>query len=141
MAKLYDPKQVIVSFKGILISGYADGTFVSAERNNDSFNLTVGSDGEGVRAKSNDRSGRVTFTLLQSSVANPALSACLLLDENSDNGDGVGPLTVTDLSGTTVLFAETAWLTKPATASFAREAEDREWVLETDSLEMLVGSN
>jgi len=138
---VYDPADVLFVFAGIPISGYADGTFVTAERNNDSFNLNVGSNGDATRAKSNDKSGVVTFTLIQSSASNAALSAILAIDENTPSGDGIGPILIKDGQGDTLIAAETAWLRKPANVTYAREAETREWVLETDNLQMFVGGS
>ena len=62
MAKTYDPGQVIITFGPIILEGYADGTFVSIEQNEQSFALTVGSSGEGVRGVSlASRSAEGTF--------------------------------------------------------------------------------
>jgi hypothetical protein len=137
--KTYNPADVSIIFAGIPIEGIADGTFVTVARNNPSYNMSIGSDGEGVRAKSNDRGGTVTLTLMQSSVSNDALSAVSLLDEAS--GDGIGPLLVKDNSGRTICGAETAWIQKPADSEFAREATTREWVFETDLLDVFIGGN
>lgn len=137
--KSYDPAQVSVTFAGIIVEGYADGTFITAARNNQSFTLKVGSSGEGARAKSNDRSGMVTLTLMQNSASNDLLSAQMALDEAS--GDGIGSLLIKDLSGTTLCSAETAWLQKPADVEFAKEISDRQWVIETDVLNIFAGGN
>lgn len=137
--KSYDPAEVQVIIAGIKISGFADGTFVTAARKNASFALIVGSDGEGARAKSNDRSATVTVTLLQTSDSNDALSALLNLDELSS--DGVGALMIKDNSGRLLLSAETAWIEKPPDAEFAREITNRVWVIETNELTGLWGGN
>jgi hypothetical protein len=137
--KSYDPAKVTITFAGIIVEGYAKGTFVLAARNNPSFNLKVGSSGEGARAKSNDRSGTVTLTLQQSSASNDLLSAQAALDEAS--GDGIGSLLVKDLSGTTLCSAETAWIQKPTDVECSDEISDRQWVLETDILNIFAGGN
>jgi hypothetical protein len=137
--KSYDPAKVTITFAGIIVEGYADGTFITAARNNPSFSLKVGSSGEGARAKSNDRSGIVTLTLQQSSASNDLLSAQAALDEAS--GDGIGSLLIKDLSGTTLCSAETAWIQKPADVEYAKEISDRQWVLETDILNIFAGGN
>jgi hypothetical protein len=59
----YDPKKVLVTWGEVLFSGFADGTFIAAARNNQGVNLVVGSAGDSARAISNDRSGTVTLTL------------------------------------------------------------------------------
>lgn len=137
----YDPAQLAIVFAGIPVDGFADGTFLSVEQNEDSFSLQVGTDGEGCRSKSNNRSGRVTFTLGQWSKTNDLLSAVHQVDINSPNGDGIGPLLIKDMSGTSIYAAEKAWIVKPPAAAFGREAESREWVIETNDLQQLHGSN
>lgn len=141
--KTYDAAQVAMVFSGIPILGIAEGTFVSCERNEDSFTLYTGASGEAARAKTNNRSGRITFTLMQTSATNDLLSAVANIDENSPSGDGIGPFLMKDLTGRTIVAAEKAWIVKQPTTNFAGEAsENREWVLETDELLfLLVGGN
>lgn len=130
----YDPAQVFITFGPHVIGGYADGSFVTVAKNNPDFNLMVGSAGDSCRAKSNDRSGRVTVRLLQSSLSNDFLSAQRQLDIDSPNGDGIAPLLVKDNSGRTLVSAQTAWIAEPPDADYSRETEAREWVFETNSL-------
>jgi len=135
----YQPDLVTVAFAGIPITGFAPGTFISAVRNEDSWNLSVGSGGDATRAKSGNRSGRVTLTLLGSSASNAALSALSQVDERT--GAGVGPLGVKDLSGADTVTAGTAWIVKPPDLEKSNEETNREWVFETDSLEIVAGGN
>lgn len=139
--KVYDPAAVTQILGTIPISGYADGTFISVEWNEDAFNLTVGVDKEACRAKTNNVSATITCTLLQSSITNDLLCALHQVDLNTPNGDGVVPYLLKDLTGRTLLTAETAWIRKMASVSFSKEAESREWVIETDALIGLVGGN
>lgn len=137
--KEYSAASVTVTFKGVAITGFGPDTFVTAERNEDAFTLAVGADGESVRAKSSNKSGIVTLTLMQSSVGNDALSAAAKLDELS--GDGVGSLFVKDLNGTTLVSSQAAYVRKVANAEFARESSTREWVIETGELDIFVGGS
>lgn len=137
----YDPKGIVLVFAGIPITGYAQGTFISVEQNEDAFILTVGSDGEGCRSKTNNRSARVTVTLQQSSQANDALSAIHNVDLNSPLGDGIGPLLLKDISGTTIIAAEKAWIVRFPTSTYARDPETREWIFETDYAVQSLGGN
>lgn len=141
MAHVYDPASVVLVFSGIPVSGYADGTFVSVDFNEDAFTLQVGTDGEACRSKSNNRSGRVTFTLGQWSMSNDLLSAVANLDLSTPNGDGIGPLLVKDFTGRSLYAAEKAWIVKMPTAEFGREATSREWIIETDFLVAFCGGN
>jgi type IV secretory pathway TrbL component len=138
-AKTYDPSQVAIIVGGFQVTGFADGSFLTVERNADNFALYIGTDGEGTRAKSNNKSGRMTFTLAQSSDANAFLSALVTADELSNSG--IVPVLVKDNSGTSLYSAETAWIVKHPAAEFGREIGTREWILETDSLAVFTGGN
>ena len=137
--KLYDPDKVVVTFGPAVVSGIAAGTFVSVERNEDAFTVTVGADGETARTRNNNRSGTITITLLQTSSSNDMLSSFAQLDEKS--ATGVLPLVVKDLLGNTLCVAPNAWVKKIANAEFGKEHGDREWVLESDLIEMFVGGS
>lgn len=139
--KHYDPDLISIVFAGILIEGYADGEFVSIEANSEDFLMKMGTDGEGTRSKTNDRSGTVTLKLMQSSSSNPRLSAIRELDLAQPNGAGVGALQVRDQGGVTIYSAEQAYIEKLPSSSFDREATTREWVLKTDKLTAIIGGN
>ena len=138
--KQFDPSQVSIVFAGIPLSGFADGDFVVIEANEDSFSLAMGTDGEGTRSKSNNRSGRVTISTMQSSDVNLQLSTL----HNADilgQGDGVGPLQVKDNSGTSLYVAQNAWITRPPGSTFSRTAQQRQWIIESEELVHNVGGN
>ena len=139
MVKTYDPKQVSVIVGGTILSGFTDGTFIVAERNDPAFNLKVGVDGIGTRAKTNNLSGKVTITLHQSSNSNDVLSAFASADQLSNSG--AVPLLIRDASGRTLITALTAWVQKLANSEFAKEVSNRVWILETDQLVMFDGGN
>lgn len=139
MLRTYDPKEISMIVGGKIISGYADGSFLTVERNNPSWNLQIGSDGEAVRAKSNDKSGKFTITLQQGSPLNADLAAFAKSDEV--NGGGVFSVLIKDNNGTSLHSAETAWIVQPSTSEYARENGSREWVIETDNLESMPGGN
>lgn len=137
--KNYDPALVRVIFAGSPISGYADGTFITASRRNPTFSMVSGADGETARAKSNDKTGTIVITLLQTSQSNDFLSAKALLDELT--GNGVGPILIQDLLGTTLVQGETAFIEKYADITLAKETEAREWTLLVDRMNMTVGGS
>lgn len=139
--KSYDPKLVTITFGPVLVTGFADGQFLSIEQNEDAFALKIGSDGEGARARSNNNSARITITLMQSSLANDFLAAQHELDKTLPFGAGTVPLLIKDLSGRALFFAQNAWIVKYPTSGFDREVMEREWVIETDNLVNFPGGN
>jgi hypothetical protein len=133
----YDPAQIICSFLGNILIGFADGTFVKAERAEDQFMLKVGAGGESARARNRNRSGTIAFTLLATSPSNDILSAAATADELA--GTGVGTVQVKDLNGLSLALAATAWVKKKPSVEFGKEVGTREWVLETNNLDIFVG--
>lgn len=138
MIKTYDPAEVLTTFFGIPLTGFADGTFVEVDYNEDAFTLMVGAGGETARARSQNRSGTVTFTLMASSPCNDLLSAVAIADRAS--GLGVGPVGIKDNNGTSLVAGANAWVKKMPKVEYAKEVGSRQWVLECDALDMLVGS-
>ncbi len=129
LLKNYDPKQVIVTWKGEqLNNGIADGTFVAMARTNRSFSLNVGGDGGGTRVRSNNRSGTVTLTLRMGSETNAFLSDKLRDEEADPPIPQVGPLEVKDFSGNTLHESPQAFLEGFPDDALATEEGNREWV-------------
>lgn len=132
----YRPKDVIYTYAGSIIDGFADGTFLSVARNEDSATYQRGGQGGGTRTLSADKSGRVTATLQQTSPSNAIFSAQLALAELS--GGGIASGQVSDKSGNDLHDFETGWVVRPADSDYANELNNREWIVETDSLGMQV---
>lgn len=138
--KTYDPGQVSIIIGGFDISqGLADGTFITVARDEPMWTSIKGAAGEVTRSKSNDKSGTLTFTCMQSSDANDILSGFAAADEYGNAG--LFPALVKDASGRSVYSAETAWIEKYSDSEFGREATSREWVIKTDTLIPFIGGN
>ncbi len=137
--KTYDPKQVQLIVGGVIGSGYADGTFITVARANDAYLMAMGTDGEGTRIKSNDKSGTFELVLQQSSSFNQHLSNLLLADE-ADNA-GIVPVMLKDGSGSSLYLAEQAYIKKAPDAAFGKDIGTRTYILETDNLQMFAGGN
>jgi hypothetical protein len=129
----YAPDRVVLAFGPVILGGFAEGTFINWEYNEDFFNLIMGIDGESARGKSNNNSARITAILMQTSASNDLLSAIHAADILSPNGDGINPLLLKDLNGRTLQTAEKAWIVKPPSAGFNRAPDaNREWTFETN---------
>lgn len=137
--RTYDPGQVQVLVGGNIMSGYADGTFVVVERDEDAYSKHSGTDGDVSRAKTNNKTGTMTLTLAQTSLSNDILDAIRLADELSNSG--VVPVMMKDGSGNTLLFAAEAWVRKMPSSEYGNEITDREWVLDLAKLDGKIGGN
>lgn len=126
--KTYSPDRISCTAGPFIISGYAEGTFISAEPLGDGVSSVSGADGETARATSADSRWRVTITLLQTSDSNTDLNSLANADRAS-GGDGIFDLTLADLRGDTVGGGK-AWVVSKPSFDFSDSIENREWVLE-----------
>lgn len=137
----YSSNEVNISIAGYVIDGgYADGVFLEVEYRNPAFELTKGTDGEGTRSRTNDRSATIRVHLMQGARGNAVLTALHQLDLAAQNGAGVGALDITDKNGTTVYFAEKAFISSPPNASYDRTPTERVWEITANHLIAVEGS-
>src|SRR3990167_825532 len=129
MIKNYDPSRVSVSWGGINITGFAEGTFIEAERDEDAFTKYVGSQGEVCRTRNLNRSGKVTITLMATSPINDLIDMYATTDDLVGLG-GVWPLSINDFYGLLRVFATEAWVMKKPKVERAKEAGTVVWVFD-----------
>lgn len=137
MIKNYDPKLVTLSFRGVVVTGFAADAFVSAERTEDTYSMDVGSQGDVTRVRNRNKTGTITVTLQAASPSNDVLSAILALDEAL--GTGKGPVMIKDLNGTTLVTSADAWIRRAPTVERGSGAANVEWMIDCEKLEMSVG--
>ena len=137
--RTYDAKEVVLTLDGTPVFGYADGTFISIEREEETYNKVVGADGMVSRAKTNNRSGTLTLTLKQTSPSNEDLSDFLNQDEL--NNEGVFSVLLKDASSGSRIFSSTGWVQGLPTIEYAKEISEREWVIELSKIEFDITGN
>lgn len=64
---MYDAKKVTLVVDGVFITGFADGSFVSSEKDEEAFSSKVGAQGDVAISVTNNPLGTVKFTLQQES--------------------------------------------------------------------------
>lgn len=129
----YDPTEVFVIFNGVIIDGYAPGTFIKVSRNEDVFSFQASNSGGGARSRNPNRSGRIEITLQTGSAANAFLSA--FADADEQTGQGVGEFLVQDsATAAAECKAQNAWIVKRPDWERAKETGDVTWILESDDI-------
>jgi len=120
----YDPRDVMVVVDGTVITGFAEGTFVTAEKASDNYVKYVGAQGEVARSRNADPTGTITVTLNQTSPSNSFLNSlarskdtfsAFVIDRNTQQVQAGG---------------SECWIQKPASISRGAEIETREWTIE-----------
>jgi len=135
----YSPEDVRIVMGGVLITGYADGTFITVSRDEQAYNKVTGADGKVSRARSANRSGTAVITLKQTSPANDILTGFMLADEAGDQG--VVPFLVIDGSGRTINGSSAAWVQQAPDQAFSKDIENREWTIDLSAVDMFIGGN
>lgn len=141
----YSPEDVVILIThpqiSHTISGTADGTFVSYARSVPRSTLTVGADLHAARTLRRNKSGTITITLMQTAESNDVLSMLAQNDENAHNNDWIFSLTIKDLLGRSLLFADQAFIGNDPDTSYGTEVGTREWTIEVVNVQRHDGGN
>lgn len=127
VAGTLDPGAVDFIYGPVKLKGFAKGSMIKIAQTEDSFNLIVGTDGEAARSLNYNDVTIVTASLLQTALANGALSGLHSLDKLSGGG-AIQPLLIRDRSSAGQMFAcSSAWIVKPADQDWDAQATNRDW--------------
>lgn len=132
--KTYNPKEVTMALGAHIASGYAEDSFITIDPNGDGITKKVGCDGEIVRSISPDGTFIVKLSVLMTSETNSFLQQ--KYNQDKQTGEGTFPLLVKDLKGGMVFSTDSAWVAKPASRGFGKEANNREWEIHTGEGEL-----
>jgi hypothetical protein len=138
----YDPNLYTLVIAGLPITdGYADGEFIKVERESDAFVDVAGTGGDVARAKQQDKRATCTFTTLQTAKINAALSALAAIDENNDNGAGVGPFLLKDRGGLSIHAAQECWIMRMPDVTLDKGVTGRQWKVRIAKIKSFEGGN
>ena len=131
--KTYDPKKVIVIFGARQLKGMSEDSIVSIKPQGDGLQTYVGADGEVARSLDPDATFEVTVSLSTASTSNEYLSNMYNYDR--ETGNGVAPLMIKDLAGSTLFSAPEAWIANFTKSSKGTAIDTQEWVFHTGQVE------
>ena len=143
--RTYDPREVIVSFGapgsgGVQIVGYADGTYINVQPQDDAYASVSGADGEVARARSNDGRAQIAITLMQTSDSNDYLSG--LYNADRAGNTGVRAMSIVERgSGRTIIASASAWVARLPDVGYSKGVETREWRIDTAGMAWFIGGN
>lgn len=121
----YNPRKVTCALSNHIVTGFADDSFITVEPASDGTTHVIGADGEIARSIDPSTIYTVKISLLQYSETNDYLQR--MFDKDSQEGDGIFSVTVTDLLGNQKFTSALAWVAKPASWERAKEQSVREW--------------
>jgi hypothetical protein len=134
--KEYSFLDTLLLVNGVEIGGYDEGDdTINLDRLNDSAAHKIGTDGEMTVSISADRSGSVTFRLMQTSDSNSYLSGLINAQENG----AFVPIFVQfkDTRGNDLGSGTQGYITRPAGMTRGTNANGQEWVIVVERLDLL----
>lgn len=131
--KTYDPKKIIIIFGVRQLTGMSEDSIVSITPNGEGLQTYVGADGDVARSLDPDATYEVTVSLNTTSNSNDYLSNMYNYDR--ETGNGIAPLLIKDLAGTTLFSAPEAWVSNMPEASRGLTVDTQEWVFHTGQVE------
>ncbi len=134
--KEYSFLNTLLLVNGVEIGGFDEGDDVIVlDRINDSASHKVGADGEMSLSISADRSGTVTFRLMQTSDSNQYLSGLITAQENG----AFIPLFVQfkDTKGDDLGSGTQGYINRPATMTRGAANNSQEWIVTVERLDLL----
>lgn len=129
MVKTYNSKKIIVTFGAHMVSGFAEDSFVEVAPAGDGVTMKQGCDGEIVRSVSPNNTYKVKLDLLPYSPTVAWLQN--MYNKDQQDGSGMFPISIKDLTGGMLFNSSDAWVTLPATRGFGKEASNRTWEIQT----------
>lgn len=121
---------------GIEVTGWPEGDdVIMCERLNDSAEHIIGVDGAMTVSISMDRSGTITFNLMQNSESNAALTSLITGQENG----AFIPIfvQVKNTQGGELVSGTQAYLQRPANIQFGKNLGPVTWVIVAERLDIL----
>lgn len=135
----YSPSNVTLSFSDLDVNGFAEGTFIEVEREEDGFTTYVGALGDVCRTRNLNRLSKITVTLMATAPINSVLATLAQIDE--DDATEVYPIMVKDSSGEMLCVGAEAWIMKRPKIERGKEAGTIQWVFMVANLTIFEGGN
>lgn len=126
--KTYDPEDITMIVNGVILTGFADGTFVAVEQDEEDYTPHVGAKGEVSRAVNANKMGKITTTLKHVSPSNTYLNEL-------SKGRDMFPVSVVNQNLGTTEGGNDCWIEKRANSEYGKEISEREWVFIVPVLE------
>jgi len=123
--RTFDPKDVNVIVGGVVLTGFAESTFVTAERMEDMFTEYVGAKGEVSMSETSNNTGEVTITLEATSPSVRYLNGLAI----KKGPAAIIPVQVVDLNDNTMVSGTEARVRRPANYEAGPEISEREFVI------------
>jgi hypothetical protein len=137
MFQQYSPKDVVCSWNGIAITGFAPDSFLRLQRNSDLVTPVVGAGGDVALTRNADKTGTIEIELMQTAESNQYLNALYAKQENMElELDIASNFIIYDPSGSVMATGVNAWLQALPDVELGADQNSKVWTFGCEKLEI-----
>ena len=136
MYQQYSPKDVVCSWNGIAIEGFAPDSFLRLQRTSPLVTPVVGAGGQVALTRNADKTGTIEIELMQTSLSNQMLSAIQAKQDNMELEEDISSnFVIYDPSGSVLATGINAWLQELPQIELGRDQNSKTWIFGCDKLD------
>lgn len=125
----------------MVIGGYQNDSAIDIERGEAAWTGQTGVDGFYSRSHNIDQTNMVTLHLNQASASNDFLTRLYEYDRTHFRGEGLFTCAITDKSGRSKTYSDTAFVSTLPNQSFANATAVRDWIITMPYADTHIGGN
>jgi hypothetical protein len=145
----YNPEQIVAVLTvpdhpevAHVVSGWAEGTFLTFEKTTPSSTLILGADNTGGRLRRTTKGGTINFTLQMFTASNDILTQLEKNDGSATDNSWLFDLTIKDGMGRSFLHAKQCFIVNTPSMSFGTDATDtRSWDIQAINIDYYIGGS
>lgn len=136
MYQQYSPKDVVCSWNGIAIEGFAPDSFLRLQRSSPLITPVVGAGGQVALTRNADKTGTIEIELMQTSPSNQMLSLIQAKQDAMElEEDITSNFIIFDPSGSVLATGVNAWLQELPQVELGREQTTKTWIFGCEKLD------
>ncbi|AGR48487.1 hypothetical protein [Salmonella phage SUT_S820] len=136
MYQQYSPKDVVCSWNGIAIEGFAPDSFLRLQRTSPLITPVVGAGGQVALTRNADKTGTIEIELMQTSLSNQMLSAIQAKQDNMELEEDISSnFVIYDPSGSVLATGINAWLQELPQIELGRDQNSKTWIFGCEKLD------
>ena len=136
MYQQYSPKDVVCSWNGIAIEGFAPDSFLRLQTTSPLITPVVGAGVQVALTRNADKTGTIEIELMQTSLSNQMLSAIQAKQDNMELEEDISSnFVIYDPSGSVLATGINAWLQELPQIELGRDQNSKTWIFGCEKLE------
>lgn len=139
MYQQYSPKDVVCSWNGIAIEGFAPDSFLRLARTSALVSPVVGAGGNVALTRNADQTGTIEIELMQTSPSNLRLAAIYAAQQAMELENNISSnFVIFDPSGSVLATGRNAWLQELPRVELGRDQTSKTWIFGCENLDYTV---